>query len=173
MSDERPKKSWREIDAQRDRSGGRTRRDPGERERQQAAKTAAYSKYKGQLDKLFTPGGAALPESLRAKLGPASPEAEARKKALDALRASPNAETLAACLEGNVPLPEEPRLLLSLLDVQDEVLLPPVLSALLALVKSGKKPNRMLLAQKLGALANRTEDSEIAALADRIREALE
>ena len=69
MSDDRPKKSWRELDQMRDKGGSRARRDPTERSRERASKTQAYSAYKSQLDKLFTPGGAQLPEHMRAKLG--------------------------------------------------------------------------------------------------------
>src|SRR5690349_19435348 len=118
MSDDRPKKSWREIDKGRDRSGGaaQPRRDPDERSKAKVEKTAAYSKYKANLDKLFTPGGAALPESLREKLGPASPEAQRERGLLDALRGAPNDANLRAALDGGVELPEDGRLLMSLLE---------------------------------------------------------
>jgi hypothetical protein len=174
MSDgDRPKKSWREIDASRDRSSGRApRRDPEERSRQKVEKTAAYSKYKSQLDKLFTPGGAALPEAMRAKLGPTTPEAEAKKSALEALKANPAEEALRACVDQGVSLPEDPRLLMSLLDVKDEALLRPVLEALIALVEGGKKPNRMLLIQKLDSFANRVTDDELLALAKELKSAI-
>jgi hypothetical protein len=172
--DDRPKKSWREIDAQRDRSGGvRKRRDPDETSKQKVERSQAYSKYKANLDKLFTPGGAALPESLRAKLGPTSAEGQAMKEALDALKATPSDETLARCIETGAPLPDDPRLLMSLFDVKDEALLRPVLERLLEIVEGGKKPSRMLLLQKLDALKNRVSDEAIAALADDLRGALE
>lgn len=171
MGDDR-KKSWREIDAGRDKGGGRQRRDPDAQHKEKVEKSAAYSKYKAQLDKLFTPGGAQLPEAMREKLGPVSPEAKARKEALDALKASPDAATLKACLDQGVALPEDPRLLTALLDVKDEALLPPVLAALSRLVDEGKKPNRMLLIQKLDALANRASDGEVLAAVRALREAV-
>lgn len=172
--DERPKKSWREIDKGRDRSGGAPKRkDPEDRDRARVEKSAAYSKYKSQLDKLFTPGGAALPESMREKLGPTSPEAKAKRDALEALKATPNEETLSAALERGVELPEDPRLLMSLLDLKNEALLVPVLRGLLALVEGGKKPNRMLLMQKLDALKNRASEDDVLELAGTIRAALE
>jgi hypothetical protein len=172
--DDRPKKSWREIDKGRDRSGGSTpRRDPDERGKQKLEKSAAYSKYKSQLDKLFTPGGAQLPESMRQKLGPASAESENKRKLLEALRAKPSDETLEACLRAGVELPDDPRLLISLIDVKDTSLLAPVLKALLAHVETGKKPSRMLLIQKLDALKNRVDDSDVVELASQIRDALD
>jgi hypothetical protein len=172
--DERPKKTWKEIDAARDRSGGvKKRRDPDESSRQKVEKSQAYSKYKANLDKLFTPGGASLPESMRAKLGPTSSEGQAKKQALDALKANPNAETLDACLKAEAPLPDDPRLLMTLFDVKDEALLRPVLARLLEIVEGGKKPNRMLLLQKLDALKNTASDEELIALADTLRAALD
>jgi hypothetical protein len=174
MTDDRPKKSWKEIDAARDRSGGvRKRRDPDETSRQKVEHSQAYSKYKANLDKLFTPGGSALPESMREKLGPTTPEAKAQRAALDALKATPNDETLKACLDAGATLPDEPRLLLSLFDVKDESLLPPVLERLLEIVEGGKKPNRMLLLQKLDALKNKTADDRVLSLAEDLRGALE
>lgn len=160
MAGDRPKKSWREIDQGREKGGG-ARRDPVDRDREKVEKSAAYSKYKSQLDKLFTPGGAALPETLRAKLGPTSPEAVERRELLEALRATPSAETLRAVLSRSIPIPEEPRLLMVLLDVGDDALLPPVLDAWIAHVESGKKPSRMLLLQKLTALENRSPEPAV------------
>jgi hypothetical protein len=171
--DDRPKKSWREIDAGRDRGGLKKKRDPEERSRVKAEKSAAYSKYKSQLDKLFTPGLASLPESMREKLGPTSPEAKARKDALDALRASPNEETLARCLESGAQLPDDPRTLMTLLDVKNEQLLPPVLESLAAIVASGKKPNRMLLVQKLDSLKNRATSETVLERIDSLRRDLD
>lgn len=175
--DDRPKKSWREIDSQRDRSGGgsgRRRSDPEERLRERASKSAAYSKYKANLDQLFTPGGQDLPESLKAQLGPTTETSKKQRALTDALVKSPNATTLAEYLEGaEQPLPEDPRLLMSLLDVSDESLLVPVLSALLGVVEAGKKPNRMLLLQKLEALTHRIEEDETIELVKTLRAALD
>lgn len=172
MGDDRPKKSWRERDAARGKGGGR--RDPDERQREKASSTAAYSKYKSQLDKLFTPGGGgALPESLKAKLGPVSEESKAAKEAADALRKDPNEKTLAAYIETGKPLPEDARLLMGLLSIRDEALIQPVLQRLLDIVEEGKKPNRMLLIQRLEAVKNVATQQETLDLADMIRAALD
>ena len=87
MGDDRPKKSWRELDRMRDKSGsGGSRRSRDDYGRQRAQKSAAYSKYKSQLDQLFTPGGSAeLPESLKAKLAPASEEDQQKRAITKAL----------------------------------------------------------------------------------------
>ena len=138
-----PRRSWREIDKKKDRSsgsgsGGARRRDPDERLREKASKSAAYSKYKSSLDKLFTPGGE-LPESLKAKLGPSSPESQKQRELTDALKKAPGRETLSAYLEAELELPDDARLLMGLLDVQDEDLIAPVLRRLLEIVESGRK----------------------------------
>lgn len=174
MSDDRPKKSWRELDAQRDKSGGGgRRRDPTERNRERASKTQAYSAYKSQLDKLFTPGGAQLPEHMRAKLGPQSEEAKEKRAALDGLTQNPSEETLRAVIEGGYELPDDARLLMGLLDVRDEALLRTVLQRLLDIVGSGKKPNRMLLIQRLQSVKNFAEEDDTIALADDLRAELD
>ena len=63
MSDDKPKrtKSWREIDKGRDKSGARKSED---RSRENFEKTTGYTKYKANLDRLFS-GGVELPEHLR------------------------------------------------------------------------------------------------------------
>lgn len=174
MSDDRPKKSWRELDRQRESGGGSARRrDPTERNRERASKTQAYSAYKSQLDKLFTPGGAQLPEHMREKLGPQSDDAKARRALLEALTKAPGEASLRALLEAGEALPEEPRLLMSLLDVRDEALLRPVLQQLLDIVEDGKKPNRMLLVQRLESVKNFAEEDETLELVSMLRAALD
>jgi len=79
--DERPKrtKSWSEIDKQRDKSGARK---SGDRERDSFEKSTGYTKYKANLDRLFS-GGVELPEHMREKADPDGALAgreEARKK---------------------------------------------------------------------------------------------
>ncbi len=174
MSDDRPKKSWRELDKQRDKSGGGgRRRDPEAWNRERISKTAAYSKYKSNLDALFKPGGAELPESMRATLGPATEESKEKRELTEALKKDPSKKTLEAYLEKELPLPDDARLLMSLLDVRDEALLKPVLEKLLDIVEDGKKPNRMLLIQRLEALKNWADAPETIELAQMIRSALD
>src|SRR5688572_2661742 len=110
---------------------------------------------------------------MREKLGPTSPEAKAKREALDALRAQPNDETLSRALEAGVELPDDPRTLMTLLDSKNEALLVPVLRALLALIEGGKKLNRMLLVQKLDALKNRVSEDDVLELIAIVRAALD
>lgn len=173
--DDRPRrtKSWRELDAAKDRGGRREPSSHSERQREKAEKSTAYKAYKSNLEKLFTPGGAELPESLRAKLGPVDAEGKERQDALRALKESPSAETLQKVLGLGLALPDDPRLLMQLMELADESLLLPVLTALLAIVEGGKKPNRMLLLQKIGALELRLGEGDAVELARQLRAALD
>ena len=170
--DERPKKSWREIDKGREGSSHRkTRTDPGERAKERASKTAAYSKYKNQLDKLWT-GGGELPDSLKEKLGPASKETEARKKLLADLKSNPSPKTLANFVKEGHELPDDVRLLMSLLEVRDEPLLRTVLQRLKELILEGNKPNRALLGQRLTSIEVLAEDEETLEVVQELKQAL-
>lgn len=173
--DDRPRrtKSWRELDAAKDRGGRQERTSEPDRRREKAEKSTAYKAYKANLDKLFTPGGAELPASLKAKLGPVDEEGKEKQAALRALREAPSAATLSRVLELGLELPDDPRLLMQLIDLEDEPMLIAVLTALLAIVEGGKKPNRMLLLQKVNALELRLGSGEAVELARQIRAALD
>ena len=173
MGDDRPKKSWSEIDKLRNSSGGSSRRDSTDYHRERASKTAAYSSYKSNLDKMFSPaGGLELPEHLKAKLGPTT-EADKEKKALTtALKDKPTEKSLKAFLKAGLVLPEDARFLMKLLDFEKDNLLEPVLEKLLDIVESGKRPNRMLLIQKLDSLIMRQGDGPAVDLAKTLKAAL-
>lgn len=172
MGDDRPKKSFSERDKMR-REASLGRRDSSDRDRDRASKTQAYSAYKSQLSKLFSPGGAQLPEHMREKLGPQSEEAKAERALMDGLTQDPGEATLRAFLEQGLTLPPDPRLLMRLLDIRDEALLRPVLQQLLDIIEDGKKPNRMLLIQRLESVKNFAEEDETIELVDMTRAALE
>ncbi len=161
MSDDRPKKSWRELDKARDKSGGSTRRQSqSDRDKDRASQTAAYSAYKNKLGDLFKPGGTELPEHMREALGPQTDEQKKVAALTDALRKTPNEDSLRACVEGEVELPADPRLLMSLLDVRDEALVRYVLERLTEVIEDGKRPNASLLRQRLTGLENWIEERE-------------
>jgi hypothetical protein len=77
---DRPKKSWREIDAGREK--GTSRSSSGDRGAERQQSSQAYRSYKTQLNKLFD--GGALPEALSGKLAdtPVASEAKQRKEAV-------------------------------------------------------------------------------------------
>jgi hypothetical protein len=170
MGDDRPKKSWRELDSARDKGGSRPRRDPDARSREKTESSAAYKSYKSNLDKLFTPGsGTSLLEEMKAKLGPPSADAQAKQALTVALNDKADLPSLVAFLDGGLTLPADGRLLLRLLDVPDPARLVPVLRALLEVVEGGQKPSRMLLIQKLDALILRLGNGPAVELAQQVR----
>lgn len=172
MSDDR-RRSWRELDRARERGGDGRRRDPDARNRERAEKSGAYGAYKAQLDKMFTPGGGGLPEHLKAQLGPVSEQSAARQKANADFRNEPNDSTFAAYREADFTLPEDARFLMKCLDtLQEEAHLRQVLEALLQIVESGRKPNRMLLIEKLRVLEPKLEESDSKDLLADLRESL-
>ncbi len=168
---DRPRRSWKELDRMRDqRGGGGRRRDSGaERAQERLSKTAAYGRYKSNLDQLFRSGGMDLPESLRSKLGPATEEDEARRRLLAALTKDPSPSTLAPVIAAGYPLPDDARLLMRLLDGPDEPAARVVLEALRELLDQGKKVSRALLIQRLQAVRNRAEEQETLDLLDEVQ----
>ena len=171
MGDDRPKRSWKEIDQAREKA--RPRRDEREQARNKASSSSSYSRYKSQLDQLFKPGGAQLPGHIRSQLGPQSEESQARRALFDALKAEPTEKTLEAYLSAGHELPEDPRFLMSLLAIRNEPLIRPALSKLLDVVESGKKPNRMLLIQRLEAVQTFAEEEDTLDLLKMLRAALD
>src|SRR5262245_42712764 len=91
--DEKPKRSWREIDKMRD--GGR-HRSSSDRERERVQNSSQYTRYKQGLDRLFK--GGELPPELRAKLDPSGEGAE-RDEALRKIRLTEDSKSFAAAVD--------------------------------------------------------------------------
>lgn len=168
---EREKPSWRERDKMRGRSPAR--QDATERSRDRASKTAAYSQYKSQLQGLFSPSGTALPEAMREKLGPASPEATARRDRLAALQKHPSDATLEACVAAEDPLPGDPRFAMSLLTLKKDKNRQAALQHLLSLIEGGATVNPRLLQGRLQAVEEAAESGQTLKLIAQIREAID
>ncbi len=83
---DRPKKSWREIDKAREKSGsGRSPRPaPGAIGEERLQKSQAYQQYKNNLDKFFDGSGAA-PDGLAGLLDPTGSKGE-RSKAIEEIQ---------------------------------------------------------------------------------------
>ena len=170
--DEKPKRtrSWRAIDKMRDRSGGAPRRDTRERERFE--NSTGYTKYKTNLDRLFSGGGATLPEHLREKADPAVAERDEERKKLYAIE-DPKAFYAAASefLKKN-DLPDDARLLDRLLGHPDEDVMEKSLSRLEALHKAGTLKVPPALTQRLASVEIESGDPRIRKRAAGLRKAL-
>lgn len=122
--DERRKKSWREIDRQKDRS---RHTDDGERKSRSGRNKRSSSKYKKELDKLFKSGGN-VPDRFKEMMKglepeEGTPEAEYRE-AVDKLRKADGFREFATAVmefrkEGR-PMPDDEDLLIRMLDHPDE-----------------------------------------------------
>ena len=128
MSDERRKKSWREIDNQRDRSrhtGRRTIDKPMGQKAKRAAKLG-YSSYKSSLNKLFNEG--VMSEGLKKTLGKNAPNAKIEPGSrMDLLRKLKQAEDFNKFIKlvgqyrkKGFTLPDDYDLLIRLLDHPDD-----------------------------------------------------
>jgi hypothetical protein len=167
MDDDRPrqKKSWREIDKMRDR-GGSNRRDS--RERESFERSTGYTKYKTNLERLFS-GGAPLPDHLRGEGD--DPGGEERKK-LFAIE-DPKAFYAAATdyLRKN-EVPDDPRLLDRLLGHPDEEVVEKSLGRLEELHKAGTLKAPPALRDRLASVEIETGDPKLRKRAAELRKLL-
>jgi len=172
--DEKPKrtKSWREIDKMRDHSGGSSRRDSHERERFE--QSTGYTKYKTNLDRLFSGGGAALPEHLRQNTDPtdAVAEKDEERKKLYAIEDSKVFYAAATEFLKTHELPDDPRILDRLLMHPDEKILEKALARLEELHKAGTLKVPPALVQRLSSVEIDSGDPKIRRRAADLRKAI-
>ncbi|OGR10367.1 MAG: hypothetical protein A2341_22895 [Deltaproteobacteria bacterium RIFOXYB12_FULL_58_9] len=118
--DERPKKSWREIDQQRD--GSSQRRSDPKPEQSKRERTSEYRSYKAQLNRLFE--GGAMPDALKERLDDGMmAEKKKRQEGIDAIKTATTPKAMLAALglyEDAHGFPEDEMVLAKLLDLTDE-----------------------------------------------------
>ena len=168
--DDRPrqKKSWREIDKMRDHSGGSTRRDS--RERESFERSTGYTKYKTNLERLFS-GGAPLPEHLRGKLEGDDARDDERKK-LFAIEDSKAFHAAASEYLKKNEVPDDPRLLDRLLGHPDEEVVEKSLGRLEAMHQAGTLKAPPALRDRLASVEIETGDPKLRKRAAELRKAL-
>jgi hypothetical protein len=164
----RPKRSWREIDKMRDR-GGPSRRDS--RERESFERSTGYTKYKTNLERLFS-GGAPLPDHLKGNAGEGDEQRDEERKKLFAIE-DPKAFYAAATeyLKNN-ELPADPRLLDRLLGHPDEDTVEKALSRLEELHRTGTLKAPPALRDRLASVEIESGDPKIRRRAAELRKAL-
>jgi hypothetical protein len=178
---DRPKKSWREIDAQRDRSGGQRsgerdgRAKPGLPERSskqyRAALEALFDKGEvGKLaQKLQAPGGKAEPAKPRIA-APAADEGRAslRKKIVEAIGRDEITRAADRYLR-ELPPPEDYEVLEQLLEHRKEERIAEALALIEKLLEREKPKRTRVLVAKLRLLEETSTDREIRQAAARLR----
>jgi hypothetical protein len=198
--DERRKKSWREIDAQRDRSqqrGPTERREDspfgGGRKGEQRQKT-----YRSQLDHLFESGGIGKlvaeqekqkQEELAEKMGlrpqgsataekpvaAAAPADEGRSKKLAGVRDAIGPEQITKAIDGYLKAyawPTDLDFLSAALEHRDPDIVREVLSRLATALASGKPRRAATLAGRLRTLEELGGDEDIRRQAEELRRKL-
>ena len=122
-NDERPKKSWREIDQGKDQSAHR-QTDRSAKKPRRSEGSQAYRSYKTQLNKLFD-GGGAVPDALKEKLGDleAPEEIKAEKESRQAILESATPRKIRKAYRAyreNHDFPRDKAVIEKLLDLDDE-----------------------------------------------------
>lgn len=120
--DERPKKSWRDLDRKRDQSSHRSE-SKSEVRGAMRENSREYHAYKSQLDKMFSGGG--LPEALKEKLAEtdAGSGAKKKKELLDALKVAVKSREVVKALKAyreEHGFPEDEDALAKLIDLDEE-----------------------------------------------------
>lgn len=173
--DDRPKKSWRERDAAKDRSSHR--RDDAPRPGTRAAQrsSAAQQQYRSALEKLFDGGGAGagagwskvLPEM------PKDPTTEGRQDLLRAVRTAAGrtqVEKAVAALLARFALPDDPDVLAQVLVHGDDALVRQALEKLDALLPLRTPAGKAVLETRLRTLEEDPDrDSDVRTLAGQVR----
>lgn len=153
--DEKPKRtrSWSEIDKARNRSGGSsTRRSASDRDAERFQNSTKYTSYKTNLDRLFSGGGATLPEHLREKLEPGADLRDEERKRLYAIEDTRAFQAAALEYLKTHEVPDDARLLDRLLGHPDDDVVEKALARLEALHKAGTLKVPPALTQRLASV---------------------
>jgi hypothetical protein len=174
--EERPKRSWREIDKMRDKGFARAKaRD--ERSQEKLSRSPVYEQYKAKVSKMFS--GGEIPDVLREKLDP-SGEIKARDELLKKLKKAATedrkawAESVTEFVQ-KFEMPEDAYLLVDWLDHPKDRVVEKSLSRLEELASAGllagpKCPKS--IDQRLRSLELMGTDPDIQAKAKSLRERL-
>jgi hypothetical protein len=164
---DRPKKSWSEIDKQKDRSLHRREERPAMGQKKQARADGASKVYKSQLDRFFEGEGAA-PAQVKNKLAAiedVSPEGLARKAAVqrikDAATSSAKREAVAAYLS-RWELPPDHEVLVEVLACDDDDYIAVALKMIDELLSANRPPRRTTtLEQRLKRIVTLSETPSV------------
>jgi len=162
--EDRPKRSWREIDQMRDGSAHRKEVRPQSGGGRRVETSQAYRAYKTQLNRLFDGGG--VPAALKEKLAEANvgADAKARKEAGKTIVSASGAAEAGAALEKykeQFGFPSDEEVLARLLDLSDETVVHDALSALTSLRQEGVLKKATLIKAKIKTVLLTVDEPEI------------
>ncbi len=170
--DDRPKKTWREIDQLRDGKRSRSATPPAERARLE--RSASYSRYKSAADKFFS--GELLPEALAEKVDPTG-GSRAKKDQVAKLRQVEDFREFATLAKAYVDehgVPDDPYVVDRLLGHPNEGVVQKTLDKLSELLQAGGFKVPKSLPERLKSLELSSDDPDLQdrakALAKAIRD---
>lgn len=162
---DKPKRSWREIDQMREKGGQRRDERPGSNPR--VERSQAYRSYKTQLNKLFD--GGVLPDVLKSKLEDkgVGNEAKHKKELAAAIVAASNTAAMQNALteyKAAFGSPDEEDVLAILLGADNQVLVLEAMTGIEALLADGKL-------KRGGSLKARIKTAQMTIDSPRVNEA--
>jgi hypothetical protein len=176
IDDDRPKRSWSEIDKMRDKGGGRQKAKE-EREQQRIERSPMYEQYKAKVSKMLS--GVDVPDTVREKLDP-NGELKARDELLKRIKKVGTEDRkawaeLVVEFSGKFEMPEDAYLLTDWLDHPRDAVVEKSLNALEGLANAGvlvgsKCPKS--IDQRLRSLEMLGSDPDVQAKAKALRERL-
>lgn len=174
-NDDKPKKSWREIDQGKDQSSHRKtgKSRPSSR---RSENSQAYRSYKTQLNKLFD-GGGAVPDALKEKLGeletPAGVKAEkaGRQAILDSMTPRKITKAYRAYREAN-DFPRDKDVIEKLLDLDDEDIILECFAVLSDMHAEGEIKRSSSLKMRIQTAQMTVDSPEVKSTGDKLLERL-
>jgi hypothetical protein len=174
--EEREKKSWREIDASREKKSHKDKTSSSKPDH--ASRSHAYRDYKTQLEKLFNTGKVA--ELVQAKLGaeeaskPLSPVTE-KRKALERLEGIKNRKEWAQALaeyEVLYGFPESETLLAQTMDQADEGVVLKALETLERMQQEGRLKKGASFRARIKTVCMTCDEPQVQKVAKRLLDVL-
>jgi hypothetical protein len=176
--DDKPKRSWREIDAKKDRSAHRQDDRPVRSPFKQARADSASKTYRSKLDAFFD-GDAKAPEHVRGKLESLTDTSAEGKKRTAALKlikdatTSSQADAAVSAFVSQFELPLDYDILSQVLLCSDEDHVGAALSLLQSMLNDKRVPGRAaLLEQRLRRVKNLSEVEEHQQVAEQLMKQL-
>lgn len=172
FNDEKPRRNWREIDRNKDRSKHRKEDLPLDNPRRKARSESASKVYRAKLDAFFDGGGKA-PEHVKNKLSALENQSEEAMERKDAIRAIKDASTSSAADNAVAfflerwDLPPDFDVLISVLNCSEEEYVYKAIELLEEILESRRAPRRTnLLEQRLRKIKTLSEDPDLQQKAD-------
>jgi hypothetical protein len=160
--DDRPKKSWREIDQMRESKGRAS-----EPKKQTRESVAAQKQYKASLERLFDSGEAA---KLLGQKVTAPPNTETKLAKIKAVRDAIGRDDITRAVNGLLalgPLPADEEVLTQALEHRTEARVQEVLEILLTWLERNRPKRQATLKARLAGLVTNSDDTETKDLAQR------